>query len=84
MRLLHQQWKTPRGGFTHRIRWYQERDGANIRLELCDTDGEHNVFPPNREAAGRTWEHFRDTLSVSKTVEFSSQMGASEVAQAGG
>ena len=74
MRMLYREWKTPRGGFTHRIRWYQEKDGSNIRLELCDPDGERHVFPPNQEEASRVWATFKATMSVAKTI--SSYSGA--------
>jgi hypothetical protein len=59
MRALHKLWKTPRGGFTHRIRWYQGAEASDIRLSIETPDGARNVFPKDRDEADGIWAQFR-------------------------
>jgi hypothetical protein len=65
MRTLTKEYRNGKGGaWTHRIQWYQESDGINIRLKITTypkPEREYNMYPANKETAQQAWEEFKRT-----------------------
>lgn len=62
MRQIYKQWKTPKGKeFTHRIRWYQEADCSNIRLQCETPEGLKNLYPKDKIEAQSIFDDFKAT-----------------------
>lgn len=59
MRTIHKQWKNRRSGFTHRITWYQDPGGGNIRLQVETPDGSKNLYPASQGSAQAEWDQFK-------------------------
>lgn len=60
MRYLLKMWRNGRGGkWDCRIRWLDEGDCINIRLELEDCERKHNLYPTSEIEADLIWSLFK-------------------------